>query len=829
MNALQRNDFYLLLLLYLYSINHTFGATDSTITATQFLKDGDKIASHSGSFEMGFFSPGDSENRYVGIWYKNISVRTVVWVANREAPLTGESGILKVIEQGILVLLNGTNSVVWSTNTSRSVQNPVAQLLDSGNLVVKQAGDDNSGNFLWQSFDHPSDTLLPGMKLGWNFVTGREVYLSSWKNEEDPAPGDYTYHCDPSGYPQNILKKGSDVVYRSGPWNGLHFSGAISSRDSPLYTFGIFSSKTEVYFGFNLTSSVITRLTLSQNGALQRWTWGDRVQNWIPYLSIPTDNCDVYKLCGTYGSCNSQNSPVCGCLDKFVPKHNEDWQKADWSSGCVRKIELNCLQGDIFLKYSHMKLPDTRNSWSNVTMTLEECKTICSRNCSCMAYSNIDIRNGGSGCLLWFKDLLDIRQLSKEGQDIYIRIAASESDRLEKSDGEKGTALYWILPLSVGLVLVILSILLICHRRRKKALKLTMKEKSRYRGGIKQDYNSDSFTEEFEIPLFDLSTITKATDNFSVNRKIGEGGFGPVYKGILEKGQEIAVKRLSKTSTQGEDEFKNEVVYIAKLQHRNLVKILGCCIEGEEKMLIYEYLSNGSLDSFIFGGRQSRILDWSERFHIINGIARGLVYLHQDSQLRIIHRDLKANNILLDNDMNAKISDFGIARFHEEDGNEAMTNRVIGTYGYLSPEYALYGLYSVKSDVYSFGILVLEIVTGKSNRRFSPSNLNRSLIGHAWELNKEGRSIELLDERVGDSCSTPQEVVRSIGVGLLCVQERPDDRPSMSSVLLMLNNEGTLPQAKLPAFYMEGDASDTELLSTQFAHNTTDDTPLEIR
>ncbi|WMV39799.1 hypothetical protein MTR67_033184 [Solanum verrucosum] len=897
MNALLKNDFYLLLLLYFYSIHQTFGATDSTITTTQFLKDGDKIASHSGSFEMGFFSPGDSENRYVGIWYKNISVRTVVWVANREAPLTGASSILKVIEPGILVLVNGTNSVVWSTNTSRSVQNSVAQLLDSGNLVVKQADDDNPGNFLWQSFDHPSDTLLPGMKLGWNFITGREVYLSSWKNEEDPAPGDYTYHCDPSGYPQNILKKGSDVVYRSGPWNGLHFSGAISSRDSPLYTFGIFSSKTDVYFGFYLTSSVITRLTLSQNGALQRWIWGDRAQDWIPYLSIPTDNCDVYKLCGAYGSCNSQNSPVCGCLDKFMPKHNEDWKKADWSSGCVRRIELNCLQGDIFLKYSHMKLPDTRNSWFNVTMTLEECKTICSRNCSCMAYSNIDIRNGGSGCLLWFKDLLDIRQLSKEGQDIYIRIAASElgmfvtetvnndlsfntstkcqqikndvpyfkiqqnvvtqyqlstppsdqqvetikfidyfvgmdlADSLEKSDGEKGRALCWILPLSVGLVLVILSILLICHRRRKKALKLKTKaaEKSRYSGSIKQDYNSGSCTEEFEIPLFDLSTITKATDNFSVNRKIGEGGFGPVYKGILEKGREIAVKRLSKTSTQGEDEFKNEVVYIAKLQHRNLVKILGCCSEGEEKMLIYEYLSNGSLDSFIFGGRQSRILDWSERFHIINGIARGLVYLHQDSQLRIIHRDLKATNILLDNDMNAKISDFGIARCHEEDGNEAMTNRVIGTYGYLSPEYALYGQYSVKSDVYSFGILVLEIVSGKSNRRFAPSNLNRSLIGHAWELNKEGRSIELLDERVGDSCSTPQEVVRSIGVGLLCVQERPDDRPSMSSVVLMLNNEGTLPQAKLPAFYMEGDASDTELHSSQFAHSTTGDTPLEIR
>ncbi|MCE3215358.1 hypothetical protein HAX54_002087 [Datura stramonium] len=270
MKALQSEGFYLLLL-YFYSIHHTVGSTDGTITMTQFLKDGDNIASRGGSFEMGFFSPGNSKLRHVGMWYKNISVRTVVWVANREAPLTGRSGILKVIEPGLLVLLNGTNSVVWSTNTSRSVQNPIAQLLDSGNLIVKEAVDDNSENFLWQSFDHPTDTLLPGMKLGWNFVTGREVYLSSWQNKEDPAPGDFTYHCDPSGYPQNILNKGSNVVYRSGPWNGL-FLVEQQAQESHFYTFGIFSSKTEVYFGYKLTSTVITRLTLNQNGALQRWT-----------------------------------------------------------------------------------------------------------------------------------------------------------------------------------------------------------------------------------------------------------------------------------------------------------------------------------------------------------------------------------------------------------------------------------------------------------------------------------------------------------------------------------------------------------------------------
>ncbi|CAN4102817.1 unnamed protein product [Withania somnifera] len=236
------------MLMFLSSIHQRFGATD-TITTTHFLKDGEAnfIASRGGTFEMGFFSLGNSKNRYVGMWYKKISIRTVVWVANREAPLTSRTGILKVIEPGILVLLNGTNNVVWSTNTSSSVHNPVAQLLDSGNLVVKKAGDGNF-NFLWQSFDHPTNTLLSGMKLGWNFITGREVYLSSWKSEEDPAPGDCTYRFDPFGYPQNFVRKGSEVTYRSGPWNGLRFGGAANTRVPIFYTYGVFSSKTQAYF-----------------------------------------------------------------------------------------------------------------------------------------------------------------------------------------------------------------------------------------------------------------------------------------------------------------------------------------------------------------------------------------------------------------------------------------------------------------------------------------------------------------------------------------------------------------------------------------------------
>ncbi|GMQ04223.1 hypothetical protein CsSME_00049714 [Camellia sinensis var. sinensis] len=243
-----------------------------------------------------------------------------------------------------------------------------------------------------------------------------------------------------------------------------------------------------------------------------------------------------------------------------------------------------------------------------------------------------------------------------------------------------------------------------------------------------------------------MITIAAATNKFSNTNKIGEGGFGPVYKGQLSSGKDIAVKRLSTSSKQGVDEFKNEVILIAKLQHRNLVRLLGCCIHGEERMLVYEYMPNGSLDSFIFGvEKKSKSFTWSTRLDIIVGIARGILYLHQDSRLRIIHRDLKASNVLLDSEMNPKISDFGLARAFGHDQSSTKTERVVGTYGYMSPEYAIDGLFSMKSDVFSFGVIILEIMSGKRNRMFHHSDHDLNLLGHAWNLWTKGRAFELLD------------------------------------------------------------------------------------
>ncbi|XP_011625611.2 cysteine-rich receptor-like protein kinase 10 isoform X1 [Amborella trichopoda] len=315
--------------------------------------------------------------------------------------------------------------------------------------------------------------------------------------------------------------------------------------------------------------------------------------------------------------------------------------------------------------------------------------------------------------------------------------------------------------------------------------------------------------EKFSL-LFYLDTIIHATSNFCDENKLGEGGFGPVYKGKLYDGREIAVKRLCRSSSQGVEEFKNEVILIAKLQHRNLVRLLGCCLEKGENLLVYEYMPNKSLDTFLFDLERCKLLDWAKRFNIIVGIARGLLYLHEDSRLRIIHRDLKASNILLDSDLNPKISDFGTARLFEGDETQVNTSKVIGTYGYMSPEYIMQGQISVKSDVYSFGVLLLEIVSGKKNNAPELFQQGQGLVEYVWRLWCEGRPIELMDPSLGETCPRNQ-VLRCIHIGLLCVQVDAAERPTISSVVVMLNSDtSSLPLPMSPHFlYGNGDVTET--------------------
>ncbi|ESW05079.1 hypothetical protein PHAVU_011G150200 [Phaseolus vulgaris] len=757
------------------------GNSLDSLAVSESIQDGKTLVSAGGITEAGFFSPGNSTRRYLGIWYANVSPFTVVWVANRNTPLENKSGVLKLNEKGILVLLDAANNTIWSSSniSSKAGNDPIAQLLDSGNFVVKKGQETNG--VLWQSFDYPGDTFMPGMKLGWDLETGVERFVSSWKSVDDPAEGEYALKMNLSGYPQMMIFKGPDKEFRVGSWNGLSLVG------NPGPTYGtaprFVLNEKEVYYEYGVEDSswfIVYKVTPS-GGQILYWTTQTRNQQVVS--NGEQDRCENYAFCGANSICNYDGShPSCECLRSYVPKSSDQWNISIWLNGCVPRNKSNCTNSytDGFLKYTHMKLPDTSSSRFDATMSLDECQQSCLMNCSCTGYASLNVLDGGSGCLLWFNDLVDMRNFSEWGQDLYIRVPASELDRGKDKKS--------IVRIIVGVTIFGL-IICVCI--------LGIKKSGAARKFCNKHYKNMQRRVDTDLPTFDFSVLASATGNFSIENKLGEGGFGPVYKGTLIDGKELAVKRLSQKSWQGLDEFKNEVALMTKLQHRNLVKLLGCCIEGEEKMLIYEYMPNHSLDYVVFDQSKRKLLDWRKRF-----------------------------NIITDANLDPKISDFGLARLFLGDQVEAKTNRVAETYGYMPPEYAVHGHFSVKSDVFSYGVIVLELLSGMKIREFSDPEHCNNLLGHAWKLWSEDRVLELLDEVLEEQCAL-FEVIRCIQVGLLCVQQKPDHRPDMSSVVLMLNGDKLLPKPNVPGFYIEIDVT-CKANSSSANHKPLSDNELSI-
>lgn len=302
-------------------------ASQDSITPRNLIRDGETLVSASGFFELGFFGPGSPNARYLGIWYKK-SPSTVFWVANRDTPLNNNrgKGVLQLNDEGVLLLLDATNNTVWfSNNSSIRAYNPFAQLLDSGNLVVKNGrGSGSNGNldrFLWQSFDHPCDILMPGMKLGWSQQTGLDRFLTSWKSSDDPGRGDYVIKIDRKGYPQCVELKGSEVKVRVGSWNGFSFTGFPNHNVDPAITYEFVLNETEVYYKFELiNNSIFSRYTVTSSGIGQRFDWVIKTSSWQVMASGPPDQCANYALCGSYSICTISNNPVCQCLRGYEPR-----------------------------------------------------------------------------------------------------------------------------------------------------------------------------------------------------------------------------------------------------------------------------------------------------------------------------------------------------------------------------------------------------------------------------------------------------------------------------------------------------------------------------
>lgn len=801
---------YALFVLFIFQFGSELCTAIDTITPTHFLRDPESIVSNNSIFKLGFFSPPNSKNRYLGIWYNHPSVIEVIWVANRNNPITDSSGILRLSDEGNLQLSNAKDQIFWSSNISNPTTHfsTEARLQNSGNFILQK-----NRTILWQSSQHPTDSFLPNTRLTIGQNSDLRHILQSWRSPSDPSRGRFSIGTYSSGIFQIIIWDDDRPHWRSGPWNGNIFigtryhnvgygnifinSGSFTQEDKGGITSLVFTGANE---------STLSHYSLSYEGIIAQKWWDDSNKKWGVTWKAPETVCDIYGTCGEFGSCNPQNSPICSCLKGFEPKNEKEWKRENWTSGCVRKKQLQCgVQGggDGFLQLQKMKVPD-HAEWT-VGLSIDQCRSKCFNNCSCLAYAY----DTGIACLTWSGSLVDIAVLSPGGADLYLRLPQSELGN-SKTKLKVEIAVSVILGTTASALAAILWCLWKCGARPKSRSPPDRYTRSQLSPGNKVENKKAQpdphvFRDKTQVISEDLQLLTfeklsEATDNFHESNMLGRGGFGQVYKGKMEDGQEIAVKRLSRASGQGIEEFMNEVEVISKLQHRNLVKLLGCSAQGEEKMLIYEYMPNKSLDAFLFDSVKRELLDWEKRFIIIQGICRGLVYLHRDSRLRIIHRDLKASNILLDEDLNPKISDFGMARIFGGNQDQANTQRVVGTYGYMSPEYAMEGQFSEKSDVFSFGVLLLEIVSGKKNSSFWCQEESLSLLGYAWKMWNEDNIVSLIDPLIS-GLQFQGEIVRCIHVGLLCAQEYAKDRPSISTVMSMLVSEIVdLPNPKQPGF-----------------------------
>ncbi|CAN0924208.1 G-type lectin S-receptor-like serine/threonine-protein kinase RKS1 [Linum grandiflorum] len=805
------------LLLTLLFHDKASASSNDTIHANRSIKDGELIISKAGNFALGFFTPGNSTYRYLGIWYHNKPGQTVVWVANRDTPINGTSGILTNDGYGNLLIYSSIRNQelpVWSTNVSSTFPCS-AQLLDSGNLVLVQQGSTASNNaslLVWQSFDHPTDTFLPGMKIGMNLETGLNVFLTSWRSGDDPGTGDFSFKLNPKGSPQFFLYQGMNPQWRSLPWPW---------KVDTLYNASFVYNDVGMWYSFApKDASTVLMLLVHNSGTLMALIWDEAGGIWKEFYAISHQKCDIYGHCGAYGICDptSYFLSECMCLPGYEPKSQS---KVLFENGCVRKRSESsvCGKGEGFVRVRNVKIPDTSEAvWVDQGLNKVNCEEECRKNCSCSAYTTANIVGKGTGCLTWHGELMDTARYPTPDPEIYVRVDALElAEYAVQSDefDEFNFKLSVLVPSvsSVWIVCFLFAYTQFKRCRKRKARKAKEKQiRNLFHRSRDSSYLQDSMGKKEmegstmypELPFFSLDVIRAATNNFSSDNKLGQGGFGSVYKGKFPSGVEVAVKRPSKISRQGLEQFKSEVFLISKLQHRNLVKLYGCCIEEEEQMLIYEYLPYKSLDSLLFVEHQpgsNPFLDWRKRFNIIVGIARGILYLHQDSRFRIIHRDLKISNVLLDAELNPKISDFGMARVLEGDQVERVTSRIGGTFGYMAPEYAYSGKFSVKSDVFSFGAMLLEIVTGKKiNRGFTTQKDDHAalnLIGYVWELWKAERMRDIVDPSLQVSIS----IRRCIHIGLLCLEEDPIERPDMQTVVGMLNSETIpLPSVNRPAF-----------------------------
>ncbi|KAM3391133.1 hypothetical protein ACQJBY_012661 [Aegilops geniculata] len=761
----------LLITLHLPTLPPCHAATD-TLSPSQELAGRDKLVSLNGRFALGFFQTGSNFSDgtpkwYLGIWFHTVPKFTPVWVANAESPIANLTACRLVLSRDGNLVVHHLATTVWSTKANTTNNNTVAALLDNGNLVLRSSnssGGSNSSNVFWQSYDHPTGTVLQGGKIGWNNSTGLICRLVSRKNAVDQTPGMYSYELSGHNGETSIVStfNSSKQYWSSGEWGGQYFSNIPESVGQKWLSLQFTSNRQEQYVQYAIEDpTVLSRGIMDVSGQMKVLLWFEgSSQDWQAVYTVPKSQCDVHATCGPFTVCSDVPSPSCSCMKGYSIQSPRDWELGDRSSGCARNTPLYCNSNssaaggetDKFYPMTSVQLPaDTRNV--GTATTADECSLACLGSCSCTAYSYDQ-----GACSVWHAKLLNVRQ---QGNSVlHLRLAAKEVP--SGKTNRRGLIIGAVVGASTA-TLVLIFLLMVWMRKKQ--------------------YGDDA-QGGMGIIAFRYADLQDATKKFS--EKLGAGSFGSVFKGSLSDSTAMAVKRLDGVR-QGEKQFRAEVSSTGVVQHVNLVKLIGFCCQGDRRLLVYEYMPNGSLDHHLFQSN-GMVLDWTTRYKIALGVARGLAYLHSSCRDCIIHCDIKPENILLDGSFIPKVADFGMAKLLGRDFSQVVTT-MRGTIGYLAPEWISGTAITSKVDVYSYGMVLLEIVSG--NRKSSKHSSSQDGVHEGYFPVRVARSFfdgdvaSLVDAKLLGDVNL-EEVERVCKVACWCIQDDEFNRPTMTEVVQFL-------------------------------------------
>ncbi|XP_015062813.1 G-type lectin S-receptor-like serine/threonine-protein kinase SD2-2 [Solanum pennellii] len=732
------------------------------------------VLSENKTFEVGFFKTNDESKWYLGIWFASIPTPTYVWVANREKPIKNPFlATLEISEDGRLVLKEGSRTIVWETTNLEKASD--VKLLDQGNLVLVS----NEGVLVWESFDFPTDTWLPGMNL-----TAKK-WLTSWRSTNDPSPGRYSLRLQPHSYGEIVLfYNGTYPYWSTGKWSENAFVDVPEMTVPYIYKFNFESPFTPMAsFGYSEvtledgTPPPLTRFMVDFTGQVKQFTWIQQAQSWNMFWSQPENMCGTYGLCGNLGFCNSKSLNPCKCLPGFTPLDGDSWDAGDFSGGCRRESNEVCGENDRFEEVGMVGYDGARVV--SVSGTRNECERECLGNCSCIGLYHNERTNL---CKSLYGSLLNLRNLTSDGtveDKLFVRVQGGGNTRKNQIQVR-----LLVIEMICGFV-VILSVgigtFLLFRRRRVRRTKK----------------DEEDVFPIMNLKVFSYKELSAATKGFS--EKLGHGGFGTVFLGELSDSSLVAVKRLERAGG-GEKEFRAEVCTIGNIQHVNLVRLRGFCTENSHRLLVYEYMSKGPLSAYL--RRDGQNLSWDVRFRIAVGTARGITYLHEECRNCIIHCDIKPENILLDEDFSAKVSDFGLAKLLGRDFSRVLAT-MRGTWGYVAPEWISGLAITTKADVYSYGMTLLELIGGRRNVESPPSakgeegGTEEKWFFPPWAARQivEGNIAAVMDERLHGTYNLT-EAERVGLIAIWCIQDDESTRPSMGMVVKMLEGvvEVTMPQ-----------------------------------